>query len=92
MVQSAKWETWVRSLGWEDALEKGTTTHCSILACRIPWIVYPWGHKELDTTERLSLPLALQADYLLSEPPGKSNINTIQVEMNTGERYWISVN
>ena len=30
-------ETWVRSLGWEDPLEKGTTTHSSILAWRIPW-------------------------------------------------------
>ena len=30
-------ETWVRSLGWEDALEKGTATHSSILAWRIPW-------------------------------------------------------
>ena len=30
-------ETWVRSLGWEDPLEKGKATHFSILACRIPW-------------------------------------------------------
>jgi len=28
-------ETWVRSLGWEDALEEGMTTHSSILAWRI---------------------------------------------------------
>ena len=26
------WKTWVQSLGWEDPLEKGTTTHSSILA------------------------------------------------------------
>ena len=32
-------ETWVRSLGWEDTLEKRTATHCSILAWRIPWTV-----------------------------------------------------
>ena len=32
-------ETWVRSLGWEDSLEKSKTTHSSILAWRIPWIV-----------------------------------------------------
>ena len=31
------WETQVRSLGREDPLEKGTTTHSSILAQRIPW-------------------------------------------------------
>ena len=28
----AMWETWVRSLGWEDPLEKGKVTHSSILA------------------------------------------------------------
>ena len=47
-------ETWVRSLGWEDRLEKGKATHSSILA----WRIYsPWGHEELDTNERLSLSL-----------------------------------
>ena len=49
-------ETWVQSLGWEDPLEKGTSTHFSILAWRIPWSVYsPWGHKELETTEGFPL-------------------------------------
>ena len=33
-------ETWVRSLGWEDPLEKGKATHSSILAWRIPWTVW----------------------------------------------------
>ena len=32
----AMWETWVRSLGWEDALEEYMATHSSILAWRIP--------------------------------------------------------
>ena len=32
----AMWETWVRSLVWEDPLEKGRATHSSILAWRIP--------------------------------------------------------
>ena len=33
-------ETWVStSLGWEDPQEKGTATHSSILAWRIPWTV-----------------------------------------------------
>ena len=31
-------ETWVRSLGWEDPLEKRKTTYSSILAWRIPWM------------------------------------------------------
>ena len=37
--QPAMWETWVRSLSWEDPLEKGKATHSSILAWRIPWTV-----------------------------------------------------
>ena len=36
-------ETRVRSLGWEDPLEKGMATHSSILAWRIPWIEEPGG-------------------------------------------------
>ena len=35
----AVWETWVRSLGWEDLFEKGKSTHSSILAWRIPWTI-----------------------------------------------------
>ena len=37
------WETWVRSLGWEDPLEEGMATHSSILAWRIPWTEEPGG-------------------------------------------------
>ena len=33
-------ETWIRSLVWEDPLEKGMATHSSILAWRIPWTVW----------------------------------------------------
>ena len=36
-------ETWVRSLGWEDTLEKGMATHSRILAWRIPWSEEPGG-------------------------------------------------
>ena len=51
----AMWETWVRSLGWEDPLKKrkANLPNSSILAWRIPWAV--WGRKELDMTETLSL-------------------------------------
>ena len=34
-------ETQVQSLGWEDPLEKGTSTHSSILVWRIPWTGEP---------------------------------------------------
>ena len=45
MVKSppAMQETWVQSLGWEDALEEGLTTHSSILAWRIPRTEEPGG-------------------------------------------------
>ena len=33
----AMWETQVQSLGWDDPLEKGMSTHCSILAWESPW-------------------------------------------------------
>ena len=33
---SAMWETWVRSLSWDDPLEEGMVTHSSILAWGIP--------------------------------------------------------
>ena len=60
-------ENWVTSLSWEDPLEKGMATHSSILAWRIPWIgepvgYSPWGRKELDTTEWLTL-LVVQRVY-----------------------------
>ena len=35
------WETWVRSLGQEDPLEKEMATHSSILAWKIPWTEEP---------------------------------------------------
>ena len=61
--QPAMWETWVRSLGWEDPLEKGKASHSSLLAQRIPWTVWnsmgsqriPWCRKESDMSDRLSL-------------------------------------
>ena len=34
-------ETWVQSLGWEDPLEKGMTTHSSFLTWRILWTEEP---------------------------------------------------
>ena len=49
-------ETWTRSLGREDPLEKGMATHSSIPAWRIPWPEEadgPWC-KEWDMTEQLN--------------------------------------
>ena len=51
----------MRSLGWEDPLEKGMAIHSSILACKIQWTkgpggLHPWGHKKVDTTGQQSAP------------------------------------
>ena len=52
-------ETRVGSLGWEDPLEKGMTTHFSILAWEISWTeepgYSPWDRKEPSMTEQLTL-------------------------------------
>ena len=61
-------ETWVQSLGREDPLEQEMATHSSILGWRIPWKeepggLHPQGHKELGTTDRLTLSLST-FDYL----------------------------
>ena len=58
------WETWVRSLGQEDPLEKEMVTHSSTLAWKTPWTEEPWeyledifkvhgGHKESDIRRHL---------------------------------------
>ena len=52
-------EAWLRSLDWEDPLEKGLGAHLTILAWRIPWTedladYSPWGRKESDVTVPLT--------------------------------------
>ena len=44
---SAMQETQVRSLGWEDPLEKEMATHFSILAWKIPWTEKPGRLKSM---------------------------------------------
>ena len=54
----ATWETWVRSLGWEDPLEKGKATHSSVLAWRIPWTIVHRVAKS-QTQQQISLKRAI---------------------------------
>ena len=54
---SAIWETWVRSLGWDDPLEKRTATHL-FWPGEFHGLYSLWGHKESDMTQRLSLSLS----------------------------------
>ena len=48
-------ETWVQSLGWEDALEKEMATHSSILAWRIPWTEECGGLHSMGLQSRIQL-------------------------------------
>ena len=57
MTQTVKhlptmWETWVRSLGWEDPLEKEKATHSSTVAWKIPWTEDP-GRLQLMGLQRV---------------------------------------
>ena len=47
-------ETWVRSLGWEDSLEKEMATHSSALDQKIPWTEEPGVHGVAKSQTRLS--------------------------------------
>ena len=56
-------ETWVQSLGWKDALEKGMATHSRFWPGEFHELYSPWGPKELDMIERLSLFFFFQQTY-----------------------------
>ena len=63
-------EMWVWYPGWKDPLEEEMATHSCIIAWKIPWTEEPdglqsWGHKELDTTERLSADTGLISSAVL---------------------------
>ena len=62
----AVWETWVRFLDWEDPLEKGTATHSSILAWRIPWTGEPAGLQSMGSERVRHDQLSLHFSWLFS--------------------------
>ena len=60
------WETWVPSLDWEDPLEKGTALTPVFWPGEFHGLYSPWGYKELDMTERLSLHKPSSATAMVS--------------------------
>jgi len=60
----AMWETWVQSLGWDDPLEEGMTTHSSILAWRIPMDRGAWRAM----VHRVAKSRTRRSDSLASQP------------------------
>ena len=76
------WETWVRSLGWEDPLKKGKATHSSILAWRIMWTVQS---KELQRVRRNWATFTSLYKRLLSS----SSLSAIRMVLSTHMRLLI---
>ena len=62
---STMWETWVRSLGWEDPLEKEMAIHSRTIAWKIPWTeepgrLQPMGSQRVGHDRATSLSLSLR--------------------------------
>ena len=72
-------ETLVRSLGWEDPLEKGKASSSSILAWEIPWIEAPGG-LQLMGLQRLGCDLVTENNISISSP------RLCTIFLNT---YWV---
>ena len=77
-------ETPVQFLGQEDPLEKGKATHSSILAWRIDGPYSPWGRKESDTTEWLSL---TQTNFKSKVLPPYTVGGTVSWYSHNGKHY-----
>ena len=79
-------ETWVGSLGWEDPMEKGVATHPIFLPGEFHGLHSPWGLKESDMTERLSLTsIALPWWLTLSSPAFCRHIYTVDAMYKIGK-------
>ena len=85
------WETWVRSLGWEDPLEKGKATHSSILAWGLP---ATWESQRVRRDWETSFlpsfhPLGLLSGYLdlqwLSLTPQEDTVSGEETEEGWGK-------
>ena len=92
----AIWETWVQSLDREDPLEKGKATHSSCTeephAQRNLAGYSPWGHKESDTTEQLTLSCSPSQSFYHSavHPPElpTSTIHSMYVVLVPAGTYY----
>ena len=64
LVKNAVWETWVQSLGWEGSPGEGKGYPLQYSGLENSMDYSPWGCKELDTTEQLSLSLLCMCVYI----------------------------
>ena len=68
---------WVHSLGWEDLLEEGMATHCSIFAWRIPWTEEPGGLQSIRSQSRTRLKLLIMHAFVSRAGPGRTGVLTL---------------
>ena len=81
-------ETWVLSLGWEDPLEKGTSTHSSILAWRIPWTIQSMGSQRVGHNRAHTHAISHCLHDILFIPSSVNGRLTIWV-VSTFQLQWI---
>ena len=83
-------ETWVWSLGWEDPLEKGLPTPV-FWPGEFHGLYSPWGHKESEKTEQLSLHFSMKYKPLISwrwnEKSGWVDVNTWALDWKHSSKY-----
>ena len=90
------WKTRVRSLGWEDPLEKEMATHSSILAWKIPWTEEP-GRLQFMGLQRVGHDWETSLHYLLSWAISLGMSTAFQIESlfppleKKKKRYWLPV-
>ena len=89
-------ETWVWSQGWEDPLETETATHSSIwpgeFHGRRNLAGYsPWGRKESDTTEQLSLVYKIDNKDLLYSTGNPTQYSVMTYMGKLSKNEWIYV-
>ena len=76
-------ETWVWYLGWEDHLEKGMTTHSSILDWRIPWTDEPGKLQTLRSQ-------TVKHDWVINTFPFLDN-ETLFVTASEYKKVWLNI-
>ena len=86
-------ETWVQSLGWEDSLEEGVSTHSSILVGesdgqRSLVDCSPFSHEELDMTEQLHFHFSLSC---IGEGSGNPLQCSCLENPRDGGAWWAAV-
>ena len=74
------WQTWIRSLSWEDPMEEGMATHSNNLAWRIPWAEETIVHAAAATAKLLQSCPSL-CDPMGRSPPASSVHGTLQARI-----------